>query len=86
MTCTHDWTLETAPEGKLFRCSKCAETLSAETLTPLQQAAPDLLAALEGVLDALGALCNPSELSGYGFDDDEIFAVFDAINRAKGVK
>ena len=44
----------------------------------------DLVAALETILDSLGALCNPSELSGW-MSQAESDQVFSALRKAQGV-
>jgi hypothetical protein len=46
-------------------------------------AGPDLLWALETVLDSLGALCNPNELYGRGIDED-VDEIYAAMNKARG--
>lgn len=53
-------------------------------------AGPELLEAckaglsnLESVLDSLGALSNPSELRGHGFNADDITEVFAALGNMK---
>lgn len=47
-------------------------------------AAPDLLEALTDVLDAIGALSNPHELTGLGLGQEAQDRIFSAIAKAEG--
>lgn len=56
---------------------------TADKLREVEQQRDELLAALDTVLDAVGALTKRYELQGYGLSEDEIEKVFSVRDSAK---